>query len=152
MEVLMFPSSELLMQILQDYILLIKLTFYNKKYNPRQYILDKFQGRVKNLEDFKNLLMYNGYHIKQADFPDDPSYNDSSNGLASREGDSNGAIDFKIVNHEMMEKEQIWVYSGPVYQSNENFKPFDITQANNYLKKYLLGMPKVWNFKPFIFS
>ena len=129
-----------------------QVDFYNKKYNPRQYILDKFQGRVKNLEDFKNLLMYNGYHIKQADFPDDPSYNDSSNGLASREGDSNGAIDFKIVNHEMMEKEQIWVYSGPVYQSNENFKPFDITQANNYLKKYLLGMPKVWNFKPFIFS
>ena len=96
--------------------------------------------------------MYNGYKTKQNDFIDDPSYDDPSNGLASREGDSNGAIDFKIVDKTMMKEDKIWVYSGPVYETNKHFEPYDISKAAQRVQDHSLGMPRVWKFKPFIFS
>ena len=128
------------------------VNFYNKQFNPRQYILDKFANKVRTLKDFKNLLMYNGYKTKQNDFIDDPSYDDPSNGLASREGDSNGAIDFKIVDKTMMKEDKLWVYSGPVYETNKHFEPYDVSKATQRVQDHSLGMPRVWKFKPFIFS
>ena len=126
--------------------------FYNQKYNPRQFILDKLVNKVKDINTFKDLLMYNGYHVKQKEFNDDPSYNDASNGIASREGAGSGAIDFKIVNKELMRNGVVWVYSGPVYDSNKNFKPYDVSKAEKRLQKYSVGMPMVWDFKPFYFK
>ena len=39
----------------------LMLIFYNKNFNPREYIIQNFINDVKNLDDFENIIKYNGY-------------------------------------------------------------------------------------------
>lgn len=129
-----------------------EVDFYSREFNPRQYILSKLQSSIRNLRDFKKVLMYNGYGTVRSDIPNDPSYKDPSNGWASREGKEDGSIDFKIINNELMANDAIWVYSGPVYQGNPHFKPYNISKASKKLREHSLGMPTLWNFKSYMFK
>lgn len=79
------------------------VNFFDKEYNPRFYILGKIQENVKNLESFKDLMMYNSFKKNRSDFKDDPSFYDAGNGISARydlsSGTYNGGIDFKVIYH-----------------------------------------------------
>lgn len=45
----------------------------------------------------------------------------------------------------------IYAYGGPTY-NNDNILPFDFKNVNDKNKKYLMGIPTLWNFKPFKFG
>jgi hypothetical protein len=78
------------------------IDFFDKNYNPRYFILQNLHSYVKNLEGFKDLMMYNGYKKKTESFKDDPSQMDPGNGISSRydlDGSGSllsGGIDFKV--------------------------------------------------------
>jgi hypothetical protein len=54
------------------------LNLFSEDYNPRFQILGHFQKDVKNIEDFKHLMQYNGYKLKNSYFKNDPSSDDPS--------------------------------------------------------------------------
>ena len=116
-------------------------------YNPRKYIVDNLIDTVRDLESFKNLLTYNGFLIKNPLVPNDPSYSDPSKGIASR-GEDFGAIDFKVVDNNLIQKGKVYAYVGPHYQNNRNFKPFKVQESGIKMKKYTLGYPEEFNFRP----
>jgi hypothetical protein len=133
--------------------------FTSKSYNPRYYILHKLQKNVKNLIDFSHLIQYNGFRKKREDFPNDPSYTDPGNGISARNdiNDSSksyqGGIDFKIVNSELVNNLSFYAYGGPTYDKNPNLTPFDFEAlSKTSFNKFHQGIPKLWNFKPFIYS
>lgn len=51
---------------------------FSEDYNPRFQIMGHFQREIKNIKDFKHLMQYNGYKLKQTGFINDPSYEDPS--------------------------------------------------------------------------
>jgi len=76
-----------------------EVDFFSKEYNPRYYLLQHLQNGVKDLESFKDLIMYNGYGKKHPFVEEDPSISDPSNGISSRDdlaGILHGGIDFKV--------------------------------------------------------
>jgi len=76
------------------------IDFFDKNYNPRYYILENLQGSVKDVNGFKNLMMYNGYGKSHSQIVDDPSLNDPNNGISARgdlAGSLHGGIDFKVI-------------------------------------------------------
>lgn len=134
-----------------------KIDFTSKSYNPRYFILNYLQKKVKNLKDFSHLIQYNGFKKRIEDFPKDPSYNDPSSGISARYdlmgGIFNGGIDFKCVNKDLVQKNAIYVRGGPTIDSNPNLKPFNFEQVQGTLEdKYHNGIPDLWDFKPFIYS
>ena len=62
----------------------IKTKLREKLFNPRIIILKHFENGIKTLDQFVELMQYNGYQRKQLDFLDDPSFNNPSVGLSSR--------------------------------------------------------------------
>ena len=91
--------------------------------------------------------MYNGYKIKNKKIPYDPSYDDASNGVAGK-WDDGGAVDFKIIDQELLNKHKVYVQSGPVFDTNKNFEPFNINDYDDDTKKYMIGIPEIFDFKP----
>jgi len=45
----------------------------------------------------------------------------------------------------------IYAYGGPTY-NNDNIKPFSFENADKDHLKHINGIPKLWNFKPFVFG
>jgi hypothetical protein len=132
------------------------IDFTSASYNPRYYILQSLENKVKNLEDFSNLMTYNGYRKKNPDFINDPSYDDPESGISSRgdlRGNFNGGVDFKIVDSDHVKNMSIVAHGGPTYNKNPNLFPFDFkTLSDKSENSYHKGIPEVWNFSPILFS
>jgi hypothetical protein len=111
-----------------------KIDFTSEKYNPRYYILKSLHKNVHDIYDFASLIQYNGYKNPNPKIKNDPSFNDPSNGISSRDDISNndphGGVDFKIVSSDLVNKMTIYTYGGPTYNSNPNIKPFDFKQIS----------------------
>ncbi len=97
----------------------------------RGKIFQKLQGNVKDLKSLKHILRYNGFHNKNPQFPNDPSFNSPGHAIAARYDLSNafknlsGAIDCKITNYSFAMKMKALAIAGPTYDDNPNIKPFD---------------------------
>ena len=127
--------------------------FYNKNFNPREYIVQNLINDVNNLNDFENLIKYNGYKKINNKIKDDPSYDDPSNGIAARDSDF-GAIDYKIVNKKLMKENKVKIYSGLIFGGeNENFLPFkkDEIENEDLKNNHMKRIPDVFNFTSFIY-
>ena len=73
--------------------------FNSNPYNPRSYIYKLLQKNISNLEDFRKAIQYNGFKQPNSNIPNDPSYNDPTNGISSRSdllGSPHGGVDFKV--------------------------------------------------------
>ena len=46
---------------------------------------------------------------------------------------------------------KIYTYGGPTY-NNDNMLPFTFENVTKDHANYINGIPKIWNFKPFIFG
>ncbi|MCQ2817463.1 MAG: hypothetical protein MJ252_09380, partial [archaeon] len=125
------------------------IDFYDREMNPRSYIFKHLENTIKDKDSFEKVLMYNGYQKNNSLLvPNDPSYSHSSEGIASKSSTS-GTIDFKILDKEMMKDNNMYIYSGPLYEGNDNFKPFKKSLASESLIPYLRGIPEEFNFKPY---
>lgn len=79
------------------------VNFFDKNNNPRHYILKNLQNEVKDIESFKDLILYNGYKKRNPLIKDDPSFRDPTNGISARNdlltGQFYGGIDFKVIKY-----------------------------------------------------
>lgn len=127
----------------------------NEKLESRKKIIQHFSKSITNIDDIANLLDYNGYKFKDPSFLDDPSYNDSDNGVSFRGdlSDNNktlrGGIDFKVVNQDLVEKMQILAKSGPTTTKSNLVLDLRVFKED---KEYRKGIPDVWNFTPIYFG
>jgi hypothetical protein len=135
----------------------VGVDFTSKEYNPRYFILKNLHSMVNTLDDFTQMILYNGFRKKKTKIPNDPSFSDPSNGICSRDdlakdAEYHGGVDFKVVNSELVNKMTILAYGGPTYDDSGFLPPFDFHSIRDYHKDYHMGIPDKWDFQPIYFS
>jgi hypothetical protein len=122
----------------------------------RGKIFHKLQSKVKDMASLKYILRYNGYQLRNPEFPDDPSNNNPGAAIAARYDlakvfkNLSGAIDCKLTNFELAMKMIAIVIAGPTFDDNPNLKPFDWDEYKS-LNIAHEGLPKTFKF-PWIYT
>eukprot|EP00340_Litonotus_pictus_P012347 CAMPEP_0170539648 /NCGR_PEP_ID=MMETSP0209-20121228/104079_1 /TAXON_ID=665100 ORGANISM="Litonotus pictus, Strain P1" /NCGR_SAMPLE_ID=MMETSP0209 /ASSEMBLY_ACC=CAM_ASM_000301 /LENGTH=240 /DNA_ID=CAMNT_0010841663 /DNA_START=337 /DNA_END=1056 /DNA_ORIENTATION=- len=112
-----------------------ELDIYSKEHNPRYYLFNQLAPLIVDVESFSKVILYNGYNNSNSEVKDDPSYDDPSNGISSRDDllsmpSYHGGVDFKIVDRDLVNNLSFYAYGGPTY--NEKFiKPFNWETVND---------------------
>lgn len=78
-----------------------QIDIFSKENNPRYYLFNQLVNNITDIESFSKVILYNGYKNSNSSIKDDPSFNDSSNGISSRddlgrETNLHGGVDFKV--------------------------------------------------------